>query len=66
MNARPTARPRSIARRRWVGFPTWLAAQASRSDDIGRLGQELRATGQIDRTNLELLHKAIAEWASDY
>ena len=66
MSARPiTGRNRAAPPRRWVGFRVWLAAQALRSDDIGWLARQALATGEIDRTDLERLHKAIAEWATD-
>jgi hypothetical protein len=66
MSARPNiGRHGAATPRRWVGFPSWLAAQAHRSDDIGQLAQHFLASGEIDRTDLDPLHKAIAEWAAN-
>ena len=65
MSERPIAgRNCATPPRRWIGFRAWLANQAFRSDDVGWLARQALATGEIDQTNLERLHKAIAEWAT--
>ena len=45
-------------------FPSWLTDQIARSDEIGHLSRLAFLNGVIDRSDRELVHEAIVEWAS--
>ncbi len=47
----------------YLAFPAWLGDQVCRRDEIGHLARLAIATGAIDRSDRELVNRAIIEWA---
>lgn len=54
---------RTASRVSYVSFPDWLADQVCRRDEIGHMARLAVATGAIDRSDPDLVHLAMVEWA---